>query len=103
MKIDNFMNWIVDNVPYYDKLTQEEQKELSYLYKDVETWDKVWSNTLKLGMRPSAAGIDYSNDFEKAGANSIRATKNLNNYLESLAIKYGYKNKEENKTVSNGK
>ena len=95
----NFINWVVNNVPYYDQLTKEEQKELNYFYNEVEKWDEIWKNTLMLGLRPSAAGIDYSNDFEKAGAESIRATKNLNYYLESLAIKYGYKNEEENRKI----
>ena len=94
---NEFINWLVEYVPYYNKLEQEEKNELKYYYNEVEIWRKTEQDILKNALYHNTSGINYANDFEKAGANRVRAQNNLDIYLDELAIKYGIINSEEQK------
>lgn len=85
---EEYTKWLVANVPFFEKLSKDEAEELRKLWDDFQRWlsreQQIFSDALK----PSSAGIDRTNNFDKSGQRRIAASTLLNQYVADLEEKY---------------
>ena len=97
MKNDNFKSWLIEVVPYFDKLTEGEINQLHDCYFEVESNKETLDNIYDLAFNKNSAGIDYGNDFSKVMNKINRANRLLKEKLEELNSKYNNEDKSFSK------
>lgn len=85
---DKFISWVSEKIPYCGELGKDELEKLSELYEAVERSTEVERRTLVNGLN-SKAGIDYTNDFEKASAKRVECQQVLSGYIKKLDEDHG--------------
>ena len=83
-----FGEYLEKNVEFFDRLSDEEKKELKALHSAMLKWEEIQSKTMQLALK-SKSGVDFTTDYNKAGEEIGRASKNLEAYVSVLRKKYG--------------
>lgn len=81
---DNFMKWLMVNVPFYDTLENEEMNNLKEMYESLQKALLKEKNILDIALDHNKAGIDYGNDFEQAMTKRADIQAEIKKYVNSL-------------------
>ena len=88
MQEDKFKSWMIKEVPYFDKLSEEEINQLYECYFELKSSQKTLDNIYDLALNHNSAGIDFGNDFSKVMNKINRANRILKEKLDELNSKY---------------
>lgn len=94
-KREKFLKWASTNVRCLRELNNDELQALRYHYENAESWKKVVNSTFTIAINNLNSNVDYSNDLEKNRKQADIALEKLNDYVKSLALKYGVTQNEE--------
>lgn len=81
-----FDDWLKENLPFSNKLSQEDLNEIKTRFDNILKLKKIEADTLSLGLK--STDIDYANDFEKASQRRVNAVEGLKDYCNELQKKY---------------
>lgn len=85
---DNFMAWLIANVPFYEVLKDQEINHLNELYDVLQKALKIEKDTLDMALDHNKSGVDYGTSFEKAMTRRANIQAQIKSYLEYLEQTY---------------
>ena len=91
MKENNneYSNWLLDTVPYFEKVYPKDLEKLKILYDKFQRKLQI-SNDIMSKEQLSKSKVDYATSNDKVIEKQIIAKKNLYNYVNQLNEKYGH-------------